>query len=222
MKKTSEIKTYLSVFFVVCMVVSNIITAKQVQLPLGIVMTGGILIFPFTYILSDVFSECYGYRWSRITCYMAFLANMFAVVLFQIVINTPAPSFWDGQEAFAATLGSTPRILVASLAAYVMGDLMNDKVFRAMKRKHENEIDGFGYRAIASSVVGELFDSLVFFPIAFAGQMPVESLVQMAVLEIAIKVGYEIVILPFTTMVVKYVNTHEQAMEQQWLTSKTS
>lgn len=222
MKKTSEIKTYLSVFFVVCMVVSNIITAKQVQLPLGIVMTGGILIFPFTYILSDVFSECYGYRWSRITCYMAFLANLFAVVLFQIVINTPAPSFWDGQEAFVATLGSTPRILVASLAAYVMGDLMNDKVFRVMKRKHENEIDGFGYRAIASSVIGELFDSLVFFPIAFAGQMPAESLVQMAALEIAIKVGYEIVILPFTTMVVKYVNTHEQAMEQQWLTSKTS
>lgn len=214
MKKSSEIKTYLSVFFVVCMVVSNIITAKQVQLPFGIVMTGGVLVFPFTYILSDVFSECYGYRWSRITCYMAFLANLFAVLLFQIVINTPAPSFWDGQDAFVTTLGSTPRILAASLSAYVIGDLMNDKVFRAMKRKHENDTKGFGHRAIASSVVGELFDSLVFFPIAFVGQMPVESLVQMAALEIAIKVGYEVVILPVTTMIVKYVNAHEQITEE--------
>ena len=209
MKKTSSTQTYLTVFFVTCMVVSNIITAKQVQLPFGIVMTGGVLIFPFTYVLSDVFSECYGYRWSRITCYLAFAMNLFAVFVFQLVINTPAPTFWDGQEAFQITLGNTPRVLCASLLAYVVGDLMNDKVFRAMKAKHENEMKGFGARAIVSSVVGELFDSLIFFPIAFYGQMPVSTLVQMGALEIAIKVGYEFVILPLTIQVAKKVNEIE-------------
>lgn len=211
MKKTSTLQTILTVLFVTCMVVSNIITAKQVQLPFNIVMTGGIMVFPMTYVLSDVFSECYGYRWSRITCYLAFAMNLFSVVIFTIAINTPAPSFWDGQTAFQTVLGNTPRILCASLMAYIIGDLMNDKVFRAMKSKHQHEMKGFGTRAIVSSLVGEIFDSLIFFPIAFLGQMPIESLIQMGVLEVAIKVGYEVVILPLTTQVAKSVNRYEES-----------
>ena len=211
MKKTSTLQTILTVLFVTCMVVSNIITAKQVQLPFNIVMTGGIMVFPMTYVLSDVFSECYGYRWSRITCYLAFAMNLLSVVIFTIAINTPAPSFWDGQTAFQTVLGNTPRILCASLMAYIIGDLMNDKVFRAMKSKHQHEMKGFGTRAIVSSLVGEIFDSLIFFPIAFLGQMPIESLIQMGVLEVAIKVGYEVVILPLTTQVAKSVNRYEES-----------
>lgn len=209
MKKTTTLQTVLTVLFVSCMLISNIITAKQVQLPFGIVMTGGIMVFPMTYVLSDVFSECYGYRWSRITCYLAFAMNLLSVIIFTIAINTPAPSFWGGQEAFQTTLGNTPRILTASLSAYVLGDWANDKVFKTMKAKHENELKGFGARAIASSVVGEVVDSLIFFPIAFLGQMPAEVLLQMGLLEVATKVGYEIVILPLTTQVAKRVNEYE-------------
>lgn len=209
MKKTTILQTVLTVLFVSCMLISNIITAKQVQLPFGIVMTGGIMVFPMTYVLSDVFSECYGYRWSRVTCYLAFAMNLLSVIIFTVAINTPAPSFWGGQEAFQTTLGNTPRILAASLSAYVLGDWANDKVFKTMKAKHENELKGFGVRAIASSVVGEVVDSLIFFPIAFLGQMPAEVLLQMGLLEVAIKVGYEIVILPLTTQVAKRVNEYE-------------
>lgn len=204
MSKRGTIQTTLTVLFVSCMLVSNIITAKQVQLPLGIVMTGGIMVFPVTYVLSDVFSECYGYRWSRYTCYLAFAMNLLSVIIFTLAINTPAPSFWDGQSAFQTTLGSTPRVLFASLSAYVIGDLANDRVFRRMKAGHDG-IDGFGLRAITSSVVGELFDSLVFFPLAFWGLMPASALVQMGALEIALKVGYEVLVLPLTTMVAKAV-----------------
>lgn len=209
MKKTTILQTVLTVLFVSCMLISNIITAKQVQLPFGIVMTGGIMVFPMTYVLSDVFSECYGYRWSRITCYLAFAMNLLSVIIFTVAINTPAPSFWGGQEAFQTTLGNTPRILAASLSAFVLGDWANDKVFKTMKAKHENELKGFGVRAIASSVVGEVVDSLIFFPIAFLGQMPAEVLLQMGLLEVAIKVGYEVVILPLTTQVAKRVNEYE-------------
>lgn len=209
MKKTTILQTILTVLFVSCMLISNIITAKQVQLPFGIVMTGGIMVFPMTYVLSDVFSECYGYRWSRITCYLAFAMNLLSVIIFTVAINTPAPSFWGGQEAFQTTLGNTPRILAASLSAFVLGDWANDKVFKTMKAKHENELKGFGVRAIASSVVGEVIDSLIFFPIAFLGQMPAEVLLQMGLLEVATKVGYEIVILPLTTQVAKRVNEYE-------------
>lgn len=212
MKKTSNVsflQLILTLVFVVSLLVSNIITSKQVLLPFGIVMTGAVFIFPITYILSDVFSEIYGYRWSRITCYMAFAANLFMVIVFSLVIITPAPDFWNHQEAFQTVLGNTPRILFASLLAFVIGDLVNDKVFRRMKEKHPTSHKGFGWRAIISSFVGEAVDSLIFLPIAFLGQMPISNLVVMLIVQVLIKTGYEIVILPVTYKVVKVVSKLE-------------
>lgn len=204
----------LTIVFVSAMLISNVITAKQVLLPGGITMTGAVFIFPLTYILSDVFSEVYGYRWSRITCYFAFSMNLFMVIVFSLVIATPAPDYWTNQEAFATVLGSTPRVMGASLLAYVIGDFVNDRIFRKMKTKHTHEIKGFGWRAIISSFFGELCDSLVFLPLAFLGQMPVATLATMTVAQVFIKTGYEIVILPLTTYVVKKVNAHELSIRR--------
>ena len=81
LKKVSELQLFLSVLFVTSLLISNVITAKQVLLPFGITMTGAVFIFPITYILSDLFSEVYGYRWSRITCYLAFAMNLLMVLL---------------------------------------------------------------------------------------------------------------------------------------------
>lgn len=207
--RNSELQTALTICFVVCMLVSNIITAKQVQFPFGITMTGAIFIFPITYILSDVFSECYGYRWSRITCYMAFAANLFMAIVFQFVISTPAPDYWTNQEAFQTVLGNTPRVLLASFLGFLAGDLANDRLFRRMKANHQNELTGFGARAILSSLVGEVVDSAFFFPIAFWGQMPAETLLTMGIIQVFLKVGYEVVVLPITTQVAKRVNAYE-------------
>ena len=87
LKKVSELQLFLSVLFVTSLLISNVITAKQVLLPFGITMTGAVFIFPITYILSDLFSEVYGYRWSRITCYLAFAMNLLMVLLFSLVIS---------------------------------------------------------------------------------------------------------------------------------------
>lgn len=191
------------------LLISNIITAKQVLLPFNITMTGAVFIFPITYILSDVFSEIYGYRWSRITCYLAFAMNLFMVIVFSAVIATPAPAYWTNQEAFKTVLGNTPRVLGASLLAFVLGDLVNDKVFRRMKEAHPADHKMFGARAILSSVCGELADSMVFLPLAFIGQMPVKTLAVMTVMQVVIKTGYEVVVLPITKAVVNAVSRHE-------------
>lgn len=214
MKKTkvSFVQVILTIIFVTAMLISNVITAKQVLLPFGITMTGAVFIFPITYILSDVFSEVYGYKWSRVTCYFAFSMNLFMVIVFSLVIATPAPSYWTNQEAFATVLGSTPRVMGASLLAYVIGDLVNDRVFRRMKRKHATELKGFGWRAIISSFFGELFDSLIFLPLAFLGQMPLATLATMTVCQVLIKTGYELVILPITTLVAKKVGKYERSI----------
>jgi uncharacterized integral membrane protein (TIGR00697 family) len=211
-RNISELQLYLTLLFVVSLLISNIITAKQVLLPFGIVMTGAVFVFPITYILSDLFSEVYGYRWSRITCYLGFAANLFMVLIFSAVIATPAPDYWLNQEAFQTVLGNTPRVLVASLLAFVLGDFVNDRVFRKMKEKYPNSIKGFGWRAILSSVCGELVDSLVFLPIAFIGQMPLKTLAVMTVMQVLIKTGYEVIILPITRLVVKKTSAYENRM----------
>ena len=96
----SELQLVLTLLFVVALVVSNIITSKQVLLPFNITMTGAVFIFPITYILSDLVSEVYGYRWSRLTCYFGFAANLFAALVFSAVIQSPAPSYWEVPLAY--------------------------------------------------------------------------------------------------------------------------
>ena len=213
-ERISFLQVCLTIVFVTAMLISNVITAKQVLLPFGITMTGAVFIFPITYILSDVFSEVYGYKWSRITCYFAFTMNLFMVIVFGLVIKTPAPDYWTNQEAFATVLGSTPRVMGASLLAYVIGDFVNDRVFRKMKEKHSDELKGFGWRAVVSSFFGELCDSLVFLPIAFLGQMPLKTLATMTVCQVLIKTGYEVVILPLTTFVAKKANKYEEELQR--------
>ena len=135
--------------------------------------------------------------------------NLLMVLLFSLVIVTPAPDYWTNQEAFQTVLGSTPRVLAASLLAFILGDMVNDKVFRRMKEKHPNELKGFGWRAILSSLAGELVDSLIFLPLAFLGQMPIATLAVMTICQVGIKTGYEVVILPITRLVVKLVSKYE-------------
>lgn len=209
-RQVSELQLALTVLFVVSLLISNIITNKQILLPFGITMTGAIFIFPITYILSDLFSEVYGYRWSRISCYLAFAANLLMVLMFELVISTKAPAHWGNQEAFQVVLGSTPRVLVASLLAFLLGDLANDLVFRKLKKAHADDHRAFGFRAIVSSFIGELIDSLVFLPLAFLGLMPVEALIEMTICQVFLKTGYEIVILPLTSLFVKLVDKYEE------------
>ena len=211
MKKTiSKTQLILTVLSVTALLVANIVSAKQFQLPFGITMTGAIIVFPVTYILSDLFSEVYGYKWSRFTCYLGFVMNVFMVLIFQLAITTPAPDYWMNQEAFQTVLGSTPRILIASLTAFVLGDMVNDKVFRRMKAKHK-DMEGFAGRAIVSSFCGEVIDSAIFIPLAFIGTMPATTLLIMGVTQVCLKVMYEIIIIPVTTVITRKVAEIEKA-----------
>lgn len=209
-KRISMMQMCLTLLFVVSYVISNVITSKQVLLPFGITMTGAVFVFPITYILSDLFSEVYGYKWSRITCYMAFFGNMFAVVVFLLALAIPSPDHWMNQEAYEIVLANTPRVLAASVLAFIVGDFVNDRVFKALKDKHPADHKGFGFRAILSSFCGELVDSLIFLPFAFWGLMPLEALVVMTITQVFIKTGYEVVILPVTHAIVKAVSKYEK------------
>lgn len=212
MKKTkhSSLKLLLTVFFVSCLIVSNIIAGKQIQLPFNLVMPSAVITFPITYILSDIFSEVYGYRWSRITNYLSLAMNLFAVIVFAIAINIPAPAYYENQEAFKVILGNTPRILLASTLGLWVGDYLNDNVFRVMKKKYQSSHENYGIRAIVSSLVGQIGDSLIFIPIAFYGVMPLEVMVTMIFTQALLKVGYEIIILPISKRLMLKVSAYEK------------
>lgn len=211
MKKTkiSVLQASLTVLYIVALLVSNILAAKQFVLFGSITMTCAVMVFPITYVLSDLTSEVYGYKWSRMICYMAFAANVFMVLFFEASIAMPAPDYWTNQEAYATVLGSVPRVLVASLLAFLVGDLVNDKVFARMKKKHKGELKGFNARAILSSFFGEIVDSAIFLPLAFIGTMPAKTLVVMAVTQVSIKVAYECLILPITRIAAKAALNYE-------------
>lgn len=209
-KKISIVQAILTMLYVVCFVVSNVLAAKQYIFIGDIALNCGTITFPITYILSDIFSEVYGYKWSRLSWAAALGFGLFAVAFFEIAIYMPYPEFWTNQEAFATTLGNTPRMLIASLTAFAIGDYANDKIFKAMKEKHKGELKGFGARAILSSLVGETIDSLIFFPIAFFGIVPLDTMVPTAITLISMKVGYEVIIFPLTRLIAKKLLRYEK------------
>ncbi len=211
----SSLKLILTVIFIVALLVSNVITWRQIALPFWITMTGAIIIFPITYILSDVFSEVYWYRRSRITCYMWFGCNLIMSLVFIAVINMKAPEYFTNAEAYSTVLWNTRRVLCASLLAYVIWDLVNDKLFQKMKSKHPNDNKWFGWRAILSSLAWETVDTWIFIPLAFVGTMPNNTLLIMIITQIILKVVYEIIILPITIFVTKKTQQHENLLRYE-------
>ena len=211
-KRTSQAQTILTIIFIAALMIANILAQKQLQLPFGITFNAGNLTFPITYILSDVFCEVYGYKWSRRTCYIGFGVSLAMAALFTLAIHLPYAEFWQDQEAFATILGDTPRIVAASLVAFMIGDYINDNVFKKLKAKHIDSHKGFKFRAILSSVCGNIIDSTVFVPLAFAGKMPLEGMLISMISVSTVKTLYESCILPVTEIVVKRVSAYERKL----------
>ena len=207
MKKTvSVLFMFAGILFAICLLISNILATK-------IIMVGswaapaGVLIFPIAYIINDVIVEVWGYQKARLIIWSGFAVNLLAVLFFTLAIVVPAAPFWKNQDAFSTILGSTPRIIVASLLAYLIGSFLNAFVMSKVKVLMKGK--DFSVRAILSTLVGEAADSMIFITIAFAGNLPSSVLLGMIVTQACIKTVYEIVILPFTIVVVKWVKKVE-------------
>lgn len=213
-KPISILQVTLTVLFVSTLLISNIVSSRLFDF-FGFGMTGAVIIFPITYILSDIFSEVYGYKYSRFTCYLAFCINIIAVGVFYIV--TALPVIIPAQaEAFSTVLIGTFSCTLASFAAFVIGDFVNDKIFARMKRKHSGlqNHKGFAARAILSSFAGELVDSCIYLPLAFLVLNPIMSVADvltMIVLQVIIKTAYESMILPLTIFLTKKTSAYEYA-----------
>lgn len=198
----------LGIVFCVCLVAANLLETKVVQLG-PIAVTAGLIVFPVSYIINDCIAEVWGFRKARLIIWMGFLMNFFVVALGQIAIAIPAAPFWEGEEAFDFVFGMAPRISAASLTAFLVGSFINAYVMSRMKVASQGR--HFSARAILSTVAGESADSLIFFPLAFGGLMPVNELMKMMVVQVVLKTAYEIVILPVTIRVVNYIKRVDES-----------
>jgi uncharacterized integral membrane protein (TIGR00697 family) len=191
--------------FVTALVVSNIIAVKLVEVS-GRVFPAGLVIFPLSYVLGDVLTEVYGIKSARRVIWLGFACNLLALGAIQAAIHLPSADFWqENQAAYEQVLGTTWRLFLASLAAYIVGELANAYVLAYMKGATGGR--WLWSRTIGSTIVGEGLDSAIFITIAFAGTGA--SLLNPIVTTWLIKVGWETLATPLTYAVVGYLKRTE-------------
>jgi len=193
-------------FFITCLLISNVIAGKLISIA-GIVLPSAVILFPITYILSDVFTEVYGFRKTRLVIWGGFAANLLMSLIFMAAIALPSPSFFADSAAYAKVLGMTPRIVFASLVAYWAGEFANSIILsllkKAMKGKH------LWVRTIGSTIAGQALDTALFIAISFFGEVPPAVLLQMMIAQYLFKVSYEVIFTPLTYLIVGKIKTFE-------------
>lgn len=204
--EVSPLFLLLTGLFVTCLLISNITAGKLTQF-FGNVLPAGIIIFPITYIFGDVLTEVYGYERTRLVIWIGFIANLLMAGVFMLTIILPYPSFWHDQAAYRTVLGFTPRLVAASLVAYIVGEFANSYVLSKLKILTKGKM--LWTRTIGSTIVGEGIDSLLFIVIAFYGSLPLPVLGMMIISQYLWKVGYEVLVTPLTYLLVGWIKRQE-------------
>ncbi|NUM37012.1 MAG: queuosine precursor transporter [Candidatus Brocadiae bacterium] len=196
----------ITVFFVAVLLISNIASAKIVQIG-NLVFDGGTLLFPLSYILGDILTEVYGYSKSRKVIWKGFAcAFLMSCVLYLVQILPPAKD-WPFQKSYEEILGMTWRIVFASLVAFCAGEFSNAYILAKMKiftkGKH------LWLRTIGSTLFGEMVDTFLFCFIAFYGIYSHEALFSIVVSNYILKCTLEILCTPLTYKVVNFLKEKE-------------
>ena len=201
-------KTLIITSFVAAILISNLLTVKLCDTGVfGIVVDCGTLLFPLTYLLSDVVTEAYGERTAKRTIYLGFLFNLLLVIFTQLSVMAPYPAYFDGQGAYAYVFSFAPRILAGSLLAYLCGQYVNMKLMIWIKEWTQGK--HLFLRTIGSSIGGEWIDSLIFVTIVFYGTMPLSALCSVFVIQYVIKVLWEVVMQPLTYSAIKWAKKED-------------
>ncbi|MGM9836303.1 MAG: queuosine precursor transporter [Muribaculaceae bacterium] len=196
----------MAMMFAVFLILANLMEVKVVKIGI-LTATAGLSVFPISYIINDCIVEVYGFAKARFVIWMGFLLNMIFVVFLQVCVALPSDPSWTAQAAVEQVFGNTPRILLGSFVAFIVGSMVNAQVMSRMKVRDGGK--RFSLRAILSTVFGETADSLIFFPIAFAGMLPPATILTLVWTQVMLKTLYEIVVLPVTIRVVKMLKRVE-------------
>lgn len=206
-KKTVSVLFMLfSILFCVCLITANVLETKPISVgPFNI--TGGLIVFPISYIINDCVCEVWGYGKARMLIWIGFAMNFLFVTFGALCDLLPAAPYWDNEAGFHAIFGLAPRIAAASFVAFIIGSFVNAYVMSRMKISSGGR--NFSARAILSTVYGETADSLIFFPLALGGVVPLRELPILIISQVVLKTLYEILVLPVTIRVVRATKRYE-------------
>ncbi len=205
--KVSVLFMLFSILFCVCLIAANVLETKQIAIA-GISLTGGLIVFPVSYIINDCVCEVWGYKKARLLIWVGFAMNFFFVLLGALCDFIPGAPYWTNDAGFHAVFGLAPRIAAASFLAFICGSFVNAYVMSRMKLSSGGR--NFSLRAVVSTIFGEGVDSIIFFPLALLGVVPTEELPWLMLWQVVLKTAYEVVALPLTIRVVNYVKKYEQ------------
>ena len=209
MDKIKDAKYFhlIAILFVVCLITANLGATKLARFG-DIVLPAGILVFPMLYVLNDILTEVYGFTASRKVIWTALICNLgSSILLFAMVQFTPA-DLHSNQESFENIFGLAPRIVIASVTSYFIGELLNAFTISNLKiMLHGKQ---FALRAILSTCAGSFLDTLIFISIAFGPFMETKELMSLVITLTITKVLYEIICLPVTVVVASYLKRVEQ------------
>ena len=205
-KQVSVLFLLFSILFCVCLITANVLETKQMAFgPVNI--TGGLLVFPVSYIINDCVCEVWGYRKARLLIWVGFAMNFLFVAFGALADAIPGAPYWTNEEGFHAVFGLAPRVAAASFVAFLVGSFVNAYVMSRMKIASDGR--NFSARAILSTVYGEAADSVIFFPLALSGVVPLAELPSLIISQVVLKTLYEIIVLPITIRVVRFTKRNE-------------
>ena len=205
-QQVSVLFMLFSILFCVCLIAANILETKQISV-LGISLTGGLIVFPISYIINDCVCEVWGFQKARLLIWTGFAMNFFFVAMGALCDWIPGAPYWTNEAGFHAIFGLPPRVAAASFVAFIVGSFANAYVMSKMKIRDKGR--NFSLRAILSTIVGESFDSVIFFPLALGGVVPTEELPKLMLWQVLLKTVYEVIALPITIRIVKALKEHE-------------
>ena len=197
------VAVYAAVF-----IISNINATKGIQIG-PLVLDAAFFLFPLSYVIGDVLAEVYGFKNSRLAVWTSFSLAIFAAASFYLAIWLPAADFYDGQDAFAAVLGLVPQILVASLAGFAVGQLLNAWSLQLIKRRTGEK--SLWMRLLGSTVVGQFADTLIFCTIAASviGITTAGDFLNYVIVGFVWKTALEAVLLPVTYAAINQIKRRE-------------
>jgi len=189
---------------ITCLITANIVAVKLISIG-PIVLPASFIIFPLCYIIGDIVTEVYGFYWAKRIIWLGFACNLLFVFFAWVCGILPPASFWEGQNSYDAILGYSPRLLLASFIAYLVGEFTNSIILARIKIATKGR--WLWLRTISSTIVGEGLDTVLFIVIAFVGT-PAFSL-SLVLYHWIFKVAVEIMATPLIYRVVAYLKQKE-------------
>lgn len=199
---------FLTGLFTATLLISNTIDNKIFMLGVGsLALPAGIILFPLAYIFGDVLTEVYGYAASRKVIWTGFVSLILMVLTYEAARILPPAPFWPHQDSYEHILGHLPRIVMASMLAYFAGEFCNSYALAKIKVKMAGQ--AMPLRFVVSTLIGQAVDTSVFVSVAFIGLYPTSNLLWMALTGWTFKVSWEIVALPVTLPIVRWLKKAE-------------